>query len=236
MSKRENDSKRGRNGREAQLKLAVLISGSGTNLQALIDACAAPDYPARISVVISNKEDAGGLARAAKADIPTQIIRHKDFSERAAFDQALSDALEAADIDLICLAGFMRVLGASFVERWEDRLINIHPALLPSFKGLNTHQRALETGVRIAGCTVHYVRADVDVGPIIAQAAVPVLPGDSEDSLAARVLKQEHRLYPLAVALIARGLVHVEDGRVRIEEADSSGEDEVLINPLPFGG
>ncbi|MBT3628996.1 MAG: phosphoribosylglycinamide formyltransferase, partial [Rhodospirillaceae bacterium] len=152
-----------------------------------------------------------------------------------AFDQALSDALEAADIDLICLAGFMRVLGATFVEHWKDRLINIHPALLPSFKGLHTHQRALEAGVRIAGCTVHYVRADVDVGPIIAQAAVPVLPGDNEDNLAARVLKQEHRLYPLAVELIARGLVHVENGRVRIEEADSRAEDAALINPPPFG-
>ncbi|MBT3172402.1 MAG: phosphoribosylglycinamide formyltransferase [Rhodospirillaceae bacterium] len=235
MSKRENDSKRGRNGRAAQLKLAVLISGSGTNLQALIDACAEPDYPARISLVIANKDDAGGLARAAKVNIATQIIRHKDFAEREAFDQALSDALEAADIDLICLAGFMRVLGATFVEHWKDRLINIHPALLPSFKGLHTHQRALEAGVRIAGCTVHYVRADVDVGPIIAQAAVPVLPGDNEDNLAARVLKQEHRLYPLAVELIARGLVHVENGRVRIEEADSRAEDAALINPPPFG-
>ncbi len=234
MSKRENDSKRERNGREAQLKLAVLISGSGTNLQALIDACAKPDFPACISVVISNKQDAGGLARAAKANIPTKIIRHTDFAERGDFDQALSSALEAADIDLICLAGFMRVLGAPFVDHWKDRLINIHPALLPSFKGLHTHKRALEAGVRIAGCTVHYVRADVDVGPIIAQAAVAVLPGDSEDSLAERVLKQEHCLYPLAVALIARGQVHVEDGRAKIERSLSSGEEAVLVNPLPL--
>ncbi len=235
MSKRENDSKRERNDREAQLKLAVLISGSGTNLQALIDACAAPDYPARITLVIANKVDAGGLARAKAANIRTQTIRHTDFAERDAFDQALSDALVVADIDLICLAGFMRVLGANFVDHWKDRMINIHPALLPAFKGLHTHQRALDAGVRIAGCTVHYVRADVDVGPIIAQAAVAVLPEDNEDSLAKRVLKQEHRLYPLAVALIARGQVHVEDGRVRIAAGISSGEDEVLINPLLLG-
>ncbi len=233
MGKRENDSKRGRNGSEAQLKLAVLISGSGTNLQALIDACAEPDYPARISLVISNKDDAAGLARAEQADIRTQVIRHTDFAARNAFDQALSEALAAADIDLICLAGFMRVLGAPFVDHWQDRLINIHPALLPAFKGLHTHKRALEAGVRIAGCTVHYVRADVDVGPIIAQAAVSVLPEDTEASLAKRVLKQEHRLYPMAVALIAQGQVAVVDGRVRIAGAESGATEAALINPLP---
>lgn len=215
------------------MKLAVLISGGGTNLQALIDACAEPDYPARISLVISNREDAGGLERARKAHIPSLVIRHTDYTERGDFDRALSSALAAADIDLICLAGFMRVLGATFVDLWQDRLVNIHPALLPAFKGLHSHARALEAGVRIAGCTVHYVRADVDVGPIIAQAAVAVLPGDSEQSLAQRVLRQEHRLYPLAVALIARGQVHVENGRVRIDGHTGADEGVALINPLP---
>ena len=233
MSKRENDSVPSRIEGSAKMQLAVLISGGGTNLQALIDACAAPDYPARIALVIANKEDAGGLERARQAGIRIQTIRHKDFTERADFDHALSAALEKADVDLICLAGFMRVLGAPFVTRWEDKLINIHPALLPAFKGLHTHARALKAGVRIVGCTVHYVGIDVDVGPIIAQAAVAVLPGDTEESLAQRVLKQEHRLYPLAVELIARGQVTVSDGRVEIAGSDSSSEEAVLSNPLP---
>lgn len=232
MSTSENDSISGRNGSKTQLKLAVLVSGSGTNLQALIDACAKTEFPARITLVISNKDDAGGLERARQANIRTLVFRHTDFNERDVFDRALSDALEEAGVDLICLAGFMRVLGAQFVTRWKDRLINIHPALLPAFKGLHTHARALEAGVRIAGCTVHYVRADVDVGPIIAQAAVAVLPEDTEESLAQRILTQEHRLYPLAVELIARGRAHVEDGRVRIEGSTGGNEQAVLINPL----
>jgi phosphoribosylglycinamide formyltransferase-1 len=225
-----------------QLKLAVLISGSGTNLQALIDACAEADYPATISLIISNTKNSGGLARAERANIPSLVIRHTDFAERSAFDDALTAALKAANVDLICLAGFMRVLGQPFVERWRDRVINIHPALLPAFKGLHTHRRALEAGVRIAGCTVHYVRAEVDVGPIIAQAAVAVLPGDNEESLGQRVLKQEHRLYPLAVELIARGQVRIEGGNAHLEGACLEGaclegawakEDGALINPRP---
>ena len=230
MSRRKNDSAGGREIPVTQLKLAVLISGSGTNLQALIDACAEADYPASISVVISNRDNAGGLARAERANIPTVVIRHSDFEERGAFDDALTVALEEVNVDLICLAGFMRVLGQPFVEHWQDRLINIHPALLPAFKGLHTHRRALEAGVRIAGCTVHYVRAEVDVGPIIAQAAVAVVPGDSEESLGQRVLKQEHRLYPLAVELIARGQVRIEGGNAQLESAWAS-EDAALINP-----
>ena len=218
-----------------RLKTAVLISGRGTNMQALIDECASPEAPAEIALIVSNVPGAPGLDRAIAADIPTLTIDHRDFPDRESFEERLTQDLTVEGIELICLAGFMRLLTKRFVEHWRDRLINIHPALLPSFKGLHTHQRALEAGVRIAGCTVHYVRADVDVGPIIAQAAVPVLPGDNEDNLAARVLKQEHRLYPLAVELIARGLVHVENGRVRIEEADSRAEDAVLINPPPFG-
>ena len=217
----------------AQMKLAVLISGSGTNLQALIDACAEADYPARISLVISNRENAGGLERAKAAGLPTLVIRHTKFAKRDDFDRALTEALEPANVDLICLAGFMRVLGHNFVDHWRDRLINIHPALLPSFKGLHTHKRALEAGVRITGCTVHYVRAEVDVGPIVAQAAVPVLPGDTEDSLAQRVLEQEHRIYPLAVELIARGQVKVDGGGGQITGAQES-EMAVLINPPPL--
>ena len=237
MSRRNYDSAGGRQSPVTQLKLAVLISGSGTNLQALIDACAEADYPATISLIISNTKNAGGLARAERANIPSRVIRHADFAERSAFDDALTAALKAANVDLICLAGFMRVLGQPFVERWRDRVINIHPALLPAFKGLHTHRRALEAGVRIAGCTVHYVRAEVDVGPIIAQAAVAVLPGDNEESLGQRVLKQEHRLYPLAVELIARGQVRIEGGNAHLEGACLEGawakEDGALINPRP---
>ena len=233
MSKRNNDSGGGCLSAVTQLKLAVLISGSGTNLQALIDACAEVDYPARIHLVISNKEDASGLARANSAKIPTLVIRHMDFVKRDAFDRALTAALEEANVDLICLAGFMRVLGSAFVNHWRDRLINIHPALLPAFKGLHTHQRALQAGVRIAGCTVHFVRTEVDVGPIIAQAAVAVLPGDTEKSLGRRVLKQEHRLYPLAVELIARGQVRIESGHVHLERAWGN-EEAALINPPPL--
>ena len=237
MSRRNYDSAGGRQSPVTQLKLAVLISGSGTNLQALIDACAKADYPATISLIISNTKNSGGLARAERANIPSLVIRHTDFAERSAFDDALTAALKAANVDLICLAGFMRVLGQPFVERWRDRVINIHPALLPAFKGLHTHRRALEAGVRIAGCTVHYVRAEVDVGPIIAQAAVAVLPGDNEESLGQRVLKQEHRLYPLAVELIARGQVRIEGGNAHLEGACLEGawakEDGALINPWP---
>ncbi len=237
MGRRNYDSAGGRQSPVTQLKLAVLISGSGTNLQALIDACAEADYPATISLIISNTKNSGGLARAERANIPSLVIRHTDFAERSAFDDALTAALKAANVDLICLAGFMRVLGQPFVERWRDRVINIHPALLPAFKGLHTHRRALEAGVRIAGCTVHYVRAEVDVGPIIAQAAVAVLPGDNEESLGQRVLKQEHRLYPLAVELIARGQVRIEGGNAHLEGACLEGawakEDGALINPRP---
>jgi len=233
MSKRENHSVPSLTEGSEKMKVAVLISGGGTNLQALIDACAAPDFPARIALVIANEEDAGGLERARQVGIRTQTIRHKDFTERVDFDYALSAALEKEDVDLICLAGFMRVLGAPFVTRWKDKLINIHPALLPAFKGLHTHARALEAGVRIVGCTVHYVGINVDVGPIIAQAAVAVLPGDTEETLAQRVLKQEHRLYPLAVELIARGQVAVVDGHVEIAGFGRSDEEPVLINPHP---
>jgi len=189
----------------ARLKVGVLISGRGSNLQALLDACAAPDFPAEIALVISNIADAYGLQRAASAGVATKIISHRGFANREAFDAALDSELRQAGVELVCLAGFMRLLTAGFVEGWRGRIINIHPSLLPSFKGMHTHRQALDAGVKLHGCSVHHVTAALDDGPIIAQAAVPVLPGDDEDSLADRVLRAEHRLYPLALRLVAGG-------------------------------
>lgn len=214
----------------ARLKVGVLISGSGTNLQALIDDCARADASGEIALVLSNRADAFGLTRAAEAGLPYRVIDHRDYGARADFERALSTALEASGVELVCLAGFMRVLTAAFVERWRDRLINIHPSLLPAFKGLDTHARAIAAGVRIAGCTVHFVRAEVDDGPIIVQAAVPVLPDDTADSLAARVLGEEHRCLPLAVRLIAEGRVSVAGGRCVIAAPGPGG---ALVNPAP---
>jgi len=214
----------------AKLKLGILISGRGSNLQALIDAAADPSYPAEIALVISNKADAGGLARAAAAGIATKVIPHKDFASREAFDAALDQALRAAGVGLVCLAGFMRLLTAGFSEGWHDRLINIHPSLLPSFKGLDSHAQALKAGVRFSGCTVHFVRPEMDAGPIILQAAVPLHDGDDEDALAARILEAEHKSYPLAVRLIAEGRVKVVDGIVRIADGDFAAA--ALLNPL----
>lgn len=213
----------------AALNLAVLISGRGTNLQALIDACAAPEFPARIALVISNEPGAEGLARAEAAGIPATVIDHRDFESRDAFDAALIDAIRKHDVGLVCLAGFMRLVTEGFVRQWRDRLINIHPSLLPAFRGLNTHARAVEAGVRFAGCTVHFVRAEMDAGPIIVQAAVPLRPDDTADSLAERVLAAEHRIYPLAVRLIAEGRVRVADETVVV--ADPTTPDAVLLNP-----
>jgi len=213
------------------LPVGVLISGRGTNLQALIDACAKPGFPARIAIVVSNKAGAYGLTRAEKAGIPTAVIDHKGFPDRASFDRAVDAALRAAGVELVCLAGFMRILSAEFVEGWQDRLINIHPSLLPAFKGLDTHQRALDAGVRITGCTVHFVRPAMDDGPIIAQAAVPVLPGDDADRLAARILESEHVIYPLALRLVAEGKVTVDGEKtVYSDEKPAAG---ALVNPSP---
>ncbi len=215
----------------AKLRVAVLISGRGSNLQALIEAARAPDYPAELALVVANVPGAGGLASAEAAGIPTLILDHRRFAGRAAFEDALHQALVAAGIDLVCLAGFMRLLTADFVRHWWDRLINIHPSLLPAFRGLHVHEAVLEAGVRFSGCTVHFVRPAMDDGPIIVQAAVPVLADDDAERLAARVLACEHRIYPLAVRLIAEGRCRIEDGRVRI--ADAGGPEGVLINPLP---
>jgi len=195
-------------------KLGVLISGRGSNLAALIEACRAPDYPAEIAVVISNRPEAPGLQYAAEAGIPAMVVDHKRFASRNEFDTALDETLRAAGVELICNAGFMRLLTPEFVEAWRDRQLNIHPSLLPAFRGLNTHERAIAAGVRIAGCTVHFVRAEMDEGPIIAQAAVPVLPDDDPETLAARVLRVEHRVYAWAVRLVANGAARVEGERV----------------------
>ena len=201
----------------ARLRLAILISGRGSNMQALLAACRSGAIAADPCLVLSNRAEAAGLAVAEEAGIPTRVVSHRDFGERAGFDAALDKALGEAGIDFVCLAGFMRLLTRNFIETWRDRMINIHPSLLPAFPGLDTHRRALDAGVKFAGCTVHFVRFETDTGPIIAQAAVPVLPGDDEARLAARVLEAEHRLYPLALGLVAAGKVRVEGERAIVE-------------------
>jgi phosphoribosylglycinamide formyltransferase 1 len=187
-------------------RVAVLISGRGSNMMALIEAAKAKDYPAEIVLVLSNLPDAGGLARAQQAGIATVVIDHRPFGQdREAFERALDDELRRHRVDLVCLAGFMRLLTPWFIGRWRERLLNIHPALLPQFKGLHTHRRALEAGVDRHGATVHFVVEETDSGPVIAQQSVPVLQGDTAETLAARVLEAEHRLYPQALRLVAEG-------------------------------
>jgi len=211
-------------------RVAVLISGRGSNMAALIDAANAADYPAAIALVVSNVPNAGGLATAAKAGIATATIDHTTYGkDRAAFERALQDVLVQNRIDLVCLAGFMRLLTPWFVGQWPNRMLNIHPALLPSFKGLDTHRRALEAGVKLHGATVHFVVPEMDSGPIIAQGAVPVRDDDTEAALAARVLAVEHRLYPLALRLVAEGRVTVDGSRCRI--GGSPDPDTVLLVP-----
>ncbi len=199
-------------------RIGILISGRGSNMSCLIDACNKSDYPADIAIVISNVPDATGLEIAAQSGIATKAIDHKNYPSRDAFEAELDIALKEAEVELICNAGFMRLLTENFVEKWRDRQLNIHPSLLPSFKGLHTHERALEAGVKISGCTVHFVRTQMDAGPIIAQAAVPVLPEDSADDLAARVLEAEHKLYPLALEMVASGNATVAGERVVFKE------------------
>jgi len=213
----------------ARKKVAILISGRGSNMQALIEAARAADYPAEITQVISNRPEAAGLERAAAAGIATDIVDHKAYLGRDKFEAALDARLTACGAELVCLAGFMRLLTGGFVETWRDRLINIHPSLLPAFPGLDTHARALAAGVRFTGCTVHFVRAEMDNGPIIVQAAVPILPGDDEPAVAARVLDAEHRAYPLALGLVASGRARVAGDAVDIDGARAP--DGFLINP-----
>jgi len=199
-------------------RVAILISGRGSNMTSLVAAAAEPGYPAEIACVLSNRPDAGGLARARALGLAAEALDHKAYPTREAFERALDERLAAHSIDLVCLAGFMRVLTPWFVERWLGRLVNVHPSLLPSFRGVGTHRQALDTGVLLHGCTVHFVVPELDAGPIVAQAAVRVLPGDDEASLAARVLGEEHVIYPQALRMIASGEATLEDGRVRWAE------------------
>jgi phosphoribosylglycinamide formyltransferase-1 len=199
-------------------RVAVLISGRGSNMAALIEATTDKTYPAEIVVVISNRPDAGGLMVARANGITTEVVDHSAFGkDRTAFERALQAVLEKHRIDIVCLAGFMRLLTADFVGQWQHRILNIHPALLPAFKGLDTHRRALEAGVNVHGATVHFVVPEMDSGPIIAQAAVNVRPGETEEELAARVLKVEHRIYPLALKLLAEERLQIENGHCRID-------------------
>ena len=210
-------------------RTAVLISGRGSNMSALISAANSPDYPAEVALVLSNRPDAKGLERAAENGIPTAVVDHKLFSgDRQAFEKAVDDILKEHRIELVALAGFMRILTPYLVDAWANRMINIHPALLPSFKGLETHERALSEGVKLHGATVHYVSSEMDDGPIIMQGAIPVLDTDTPDTLAARVLEVEHRIYPKALELVASGQTKVSGARVETGDADASG---MLIFP-----
>lgn len=202
-------------------------------MNALIAATMNPAYPARIIGVISNKEGAPGLAKAEEHSIETRAIPHKAFKTRAEHDAAVDAALREMKADIVCLAGYMRLLTEEFVLKWQGRLINIHPALLPSFKGVDTHERALAAGVRIHGCTVHFVTAEMDDGPIIMQAAVPVCTGDTEAVLSARVLKAEHRIYPEALALVATGAARMANGRVIFRDAGAADKKDMLLSPDP---
>jgi phosphoribosylglycinamide formyltransferase-1 len=210
-------------------RVAVLISGRGSNMASLIEAARDPAFPAEIVLVASNRPGAGGLDRARRAGIEAVAVDHQAVPDRESFELSLDDALRARSVDLLCLAGFMRVLTPGFVEAWAGRMLNIHPSLLPLFRGTRTHERALAEGVLVHGCTVHYVVPELDAGPIIAQAAVPVVPGDTPDSLAARVLAQEHALYPAALRMVCTGAVRLEDGRALFREGWDG--DAALLNP-----
>ncbi len=212
------------------VKVAVLISGGGTNLQALIDACAQDGFPAEILKVFSNVPDAYGLERAKKAGIDTMVINHRDFESREAFEERLHTEITASGAKLICLAGFMRILDARFVNRWKNRMLNIHPSLLPAFRGLHTQERALEAGVRFSGCTVHFVNPELDDGPIINQAVIAINPNETAEELAARVLELEHLIYPQALKLVAEGRVRVVSNKIRISNTDYA--DKNIINPV----
>jgi phosphoribosylglycinamide formyltransferase 1 len=197
-----------------RLRTAILISGRGSNMEALIETAKTPDFPAEIVLVLSNRPEAPGLARAKAQGIATAAVDHKIYAGREEFERSMQIVLEAHGVELICLAGFMRMLTPWFIGQWAGRMLNVHPSLLPAYRGLDTHERALADGVKIHGCTVHFVVPQMDEGPIVAQAAVPVLEEDTAASLAARVLTQEHRLYPAALRLVASGAVRVEGNRV----------------------
>jgi len=211
------------------LPVAVLISGRGSNMQALLKACEKPAFPAHIALVISNNHDAHGLDIAKQYNVETEIISHKSYNSRAAFETALNQCLTANGVKMVCLAGFMRLLGNDFVKNWYGRLVNIHPSLLPSFKGLDTHARALKNGVKLHGCTVHFVSPEIDEGPIIGQAAVPLRYGDDEATLAARVLEAEHQLYPACLESLALGQIALKNDRVFSKFSNASPL-KILLN------
>ncbi len=213
----------------ARLRVGVLISGNGSNLQALLEACGDAGFPAEIVLVVANRADAFGLERARRAGVATRVLDHQAFPSRESFDEAMTGLLRNAGVELVCLAGFMRLLSTGFVQSWQNRLINIHPSLLPSFKGLHAHRQALDAGVTIHGCTVHFVTADLDGGPILVQAAVPVHPDDDEESLAARVLEAEHRIYPLALRWLGEGRARIGGNHVRVDGGTPATYP--LINP-----
>ncbi len=196
-------------------RIVILVSGRGSNMQAIVEQCAAEGWPAQVVAVLANRAGAQGLAHAAARGIPTAVVDHKTFAEREQFDAALAETIDAHRPDLLLLAGFMRVLGAAFVQRYEGRMLNIHPSLLPAFPGLHTHRRALEAGCRVAGATVHFVTAQLDHGPIVMQSVVPVRDGDDEERLAARVLETEHVIYPQSVRWFVQGKLAVAGARVR---------------------
>ncbi|WP_417454146.1 phosphoribosylglycinamide formyltransferase [Kiloniella sp.] len=214
----------------ARLKVGVLISGRGSNLQALLDAAADPAFPAELVLVVSNVPDVAGLERAKKAGVATATVNHRDYKSRVDFDNAVTETLENSDVEFVCLAGFMRLVTKEFVEHWHNRMINIHPALLPLFPGLDTHQRALDEGCKLHGCTVHFVRHEMDSGPIVGQAAVPVLPADTESTLAARVLTAEHRLYPECLKLIAQKNITILGNKLTFKQTSQTTE-EMICNP-----
>jgi phosphoribosylglycinamide formyltransferase-1 len=206
-------------------RIVILISGRGSNLRSIVEACRAEAWPARVVAVISNRADAAGLEYAAREGIATEVVDHRAFAERAAFDAALAQAVDRHAPDVVALAGFMRILGAAFVERYAGRIVNVHPSLLPAFTGLDTHRRAIEAGCKLAGATVHFVTPALDHGPIIAQAVVPVLAGDDAAALAARVLAREHVLYPRALRWLVEDALRVERGIV----TQTRGESQLLL-------
>ena len=215
-----------------KLPIAVLISGSGTNLQSIIDAIAANRLDAKIEVVLSNRADAFGLVRAKDHGIPSEVLDHKSFPSREAYDQAIVDLLRARGVKLVALAGFMRLLSPVFVAAFSNRIMNIHPALLPCFPGLHVQKKALEHGVRFSGCTVHFVNEECDEGPIIIQAVVRVFPDDTEEQLAERILKQEHRIYPRAIQLYAQGRLHVVGRKVLVDGLGRNDSQSLIHPPL----
>ena len=217
-----------------RMRLGVLASGGGSNLQAIIDRCRESSFPAEIAVVIANNPEAGALERARQAGIPARCINHRDFASREEFDAALVEALREAGIELVVLAGFMRIITKVLLDAFPLRIINIHPALLPAFPGLHVQQQAIDYGARFSGCTVHFVDGGVDTGPIIIQAVVPVLPGDTADTLAARILIQEHQIYPRAIQLLAEGRVRVT-GRTVAIEPPATADAAALTNPSLHG-